>query len=581
MILSLRLLAALPLRVLRSLGALFGLLYFAGSPRWRQRRLEHATQAGFTGLGFHLRSAARAGSQVAELPWVWLRSQQAVARVRCTNEDLLKEAEGGILFITPHLGAFELTARWYAQRFAPITVLYKPPRHASWAHVLESIRPQPNLSTAPATLKGVRQMLRALKAGEAVGLLPDQVPHEGEAVEAPFFGRAAWTMTLPHRLVAATQARVILAWAVPEGPGWRLHLRSVEPEVWAAQTDQEAATVLNRLIETAVRADPLDYAWAYRRYKAPRGTMPTRRSQTSGVCVEAPVPTMPRLAWYWMLRVSGAFPAWLRTRLGRALGAILFLVARKRRKIAERNIALCFPRLAAAEQRKRVWRHFLAFGQVAVDRGLLWFGSPKQIRQQVEVHGLEQLNRSEPVLLLAPHLLGLDAGWTRLTLEGSMASMYQPQRPESLDRLVRAGRSRFSNPVLVNKRDGIRPLLRELKQRPVYYLPDMDPGSREAVFLTFFGVCAASITAPIRIARSTGAVILPTLTYLQPDGRYRVEILSPWRDNPEHDLETAAQSLNHSIEAWVERAPEQYLWVHQRFKTQPPGTPSPYDSDLR
>lgn len=271
MMLSLRLLAALPLGVLRALGAVFGILFLALSSRWRQRRIEHAAQAGYTGLGFHLRAAARAGLLVAELPWIWLQGEEAVGRVRCADESVLSEGGSGILFITPHLGAFELTARWYALRFAPITVLYKPPRQEAWARVLEAVRPLTRLSTAPATLKGVRQMLRALKSGQAVGLLPDQVPHEGEGVLAPFFGRPAWTMTLPHRLVDATQARVVLAWAVPERGGWRLHLHAVRQEEWAGQTDEERAACLNRLIEAAVRAAPLDYGWAYRRYKKPRG----------------------------------------------------------------------------------------------------------------------------------------------------------------------------------------------------------------------------------------------------------------------------------------------------------------------
>ncbi len=262
---AMRLLGALPLGVLRAAGALLGLAVCLLSPGYRRKLRANLRIAGYGSAADAWRAAAEAGRMAGELPFVWRRAPAELARhVVCDDLPVLDaaEASGGIVFLTPHLGAFEVTARYYASR-APITVLYKPPRKP-WLHPLVAFsRRTPGMRAVPASLAGVRALLRALRAGEAVGLLPDQVPGAGEGRWAPFFGRPAWTMTLPQRLAEQPNARVVLAVGerLPGARGWRLHLEPMD----------EAPTpeALNARMETLVRRFPSQYLWSYNRYKRP------------------------------------------------------------------------------------------------------------------------------------------------------------------------------------------------------------------------------------------------------------------------------------------------------------------------
>lgn len=208
---------------------------------------------------------------VAELPWIWARSpQELVRRVRCEQAELLDAAEAerrGILFLTPHLGAFEMTARYYASR-RPITVLYRPPKRAWLRSLVAAGRRGAGLRAVPVGGAGIRAMLRALRAGEAVGLLPDQVPGGGQGRWVPFFGRAAYSMVLPERLAAQTGAAVVLAVGerLAGGRGWRLHLERLD----GPPTPER----LNACFERLVRLLPEQYLWAYNRYKRPAGVEP-------------------------------------------------------------------------------------------------------------------------------------------------------------------------------------------------------------------------------------------------------------------------------------------------------------------
>lgn len=272
-----------------------------------------------------------------------------------------------------------------------------------------------------------------------------------------------------------------------------------------------------------------------------------------------------------------------RQRIGRWLGNIAWHTTRRRRRIALRNIELCFPEMSDAERSRMARRHFVALAQSVVDRGVLWFGTPEQIRDMVQLEGFERVGQAlqnGPVILLAPHFIGLDAGATRLSMEAPAASMYQVQSDPGFDALFRRGRTRFNDIQLVSRRDGVRPLIRHMQAGlPVYYLPDMDFGRRGAVFTPFFGVPAATLTAPAQLARNWQAQILPVLTYWDPaTGRYRTRVLPPLPDlEPEASLEEATLHLNQHIETWVRAHPSQYHWVHKRFKTRPRGEASLYD----
>jgi KDO2-lipid IV(A) lauroyltransferase len=179
----------------------------------------------------------------------------------------------GILFLTPHLGCFEVTAQGYAQRFGRITVLFRPPRKAYLRELVAQARERANLAAAPTSLAGVKQLLKALKSGEAVGLLPDQVPPEGQGTWAPFFGRPAYTMTLPARLARQADAVLLLAWGerLAWGRGYRIHLRAWDEPV--ATEPGVAARQINARMESLIRECPTQYMWGYARYKQPRAEL--------------------------------------------------------------------------------------------------------------------------------------------------------------------------------------------------------------------------------------------------------------------------------------------------------------------
>lgn len=280
------------------------------------------------------------------------------------------------------------------------------------------------------------------------------------------------------------------------------------------------------------------------------------------------------LAWRVLARCSPR----LRRSLGWVLAILLYGLARRRRQVAARNLQLCFAQ-ASSDWRRRVLRaHFRALAQSLVDRAVLWFGSPKEIDAILKVEGLEHWPTDRPVILLAPHFVGLDAGWTALTRLRPVVSMYQPQRNPALDALIYARRLRFGQARLIGKHEGIRGLVRCLSQHlPVYYLPDMDFGLRNAVFAPFFGVPAATLVTLAKLTAQYQACVVPCLTHWDPHtGWYTVHLQAAWQDFPVADLHAAASYMNQAIEAWVRIAPEQYLWPHKRFKTRPPGTASVY-----
>jgi KDO2-lipid IV(A) lauroyltransferase len=267
-----RLLAFLPLRLLHGLGAAMGWLAYGFSPTYRRRFLENAAQAGYSPVLVR-RAVSEAGRLLAETPRLWFGAPVEMA---WEGGELIQAARAqgrGLIFLTPHLGCFEATAQAYARRFGPITVLYRPARKPWLRELVDTARGRANLAAAPTTLAGVRQMLRALKNGEAVGLLPDQVPPEGLGVWAPFFGRDAYTMTLPARLAQQTGAALLLAWGerLPGGRGYRVHLRPWQGEL--SPDPQAAAAQVNAQMERLVRECPQQYLWGYARYKAPRQEM--------------------------------------------------------------------------------------------------------------------------------------------------------------------------------------------------------------------------------------------------------------------------------------------------------------------
>lgn len=261
-----------------------GWLAWLLSPSYRRRLADNARLAGVNARQ-RRRAVAEAGRMVGELPRLWLRphDQPIADGVHWPDPSLLEDLlaqRRGLLLLTPHMGSFELAAQAYVERYGhrqPITVLYRPARKAWLRELEETARARPGLATAPANLAGVRLLLRALKRGETVGLLPDQVPPEGMGVWSPFFGQPAYTMTLAAKLIRQTGAAVGLLWAerLPRGAGWRVHVRPLpEPLPHLAQgavaNEVDDARAINRSMEALIREAPEQYLWGYHRYKAPR-----------------------------------------------------------------------------------------------------------------------------------------------------------------------------------------------------------------------------------------------------------------------------------------------------------------------
>lgn len=273
MVFLFRLLSHLPLAWLHRLGALAGWLAYLGSPRYRRNLQANLGQAGID-PALRGPAAAEAGKQALELARIWMKSLEEtnaqVAEVCGWEFVQAAQARGkGILFLTPHLGCFEITAQYYSA-FGQITVLYRPPKQESLQQMILAGRKRQQLHLAPADLSGVRALIKALKKGEAVGMLPDQAPKVGEGAWLDFFGRPAYTMTLAARL-SETGATVLMAWGerLPGGRGYRLHFH---PPGQPLEGDTLArAQQINHEIEALIRQCPAQYLWGYNRYKRPAG----------------------------------------------------------------------------------------------------------------------------------------------------------------------------------------------------------------------------------------------------------------------------------------------------------------------
>ncbi|HRN74563.1 lysophospholipid acyltransferase family protein [Ottowia sp.] len=262
-----------PLGLLHALGAALGWLTWLASPIYRRRIRENARLAGY-GFAQVRPSVAHAGRMALETPRLWFGAPVAVSWQGADLLDQAYAARKGIVFMTPHMGCFEITAQVVGARYhaehGPITVLYRPSRQAALAEVIETARRREGLETAPTTLAGVRQMIRALRAGRAVGLLPDQVPPEGMGLWLPFFGKPAYTMTLAARLIGQTGATPLLVWGerLPRAQGFCIHIQAF-PEPLSSDLETGVAQI-NRAMEGLIRQCPQQYLWGYGRYKTPR-----------------------------------------------------------------------------------------------------------------------------------------------------------------------------------------------------------------------------------------------------------------------------------------------------------------------
>ncbi|BCL76571.1 lauroyl acyltransferase [Jeongeupia sp. HS-3] len=273
---------------------------------------------------------------------------------------------------------------------------------------------------------------------------------------------------------------------------------------------------------------------------------------------------------FWLLRW---LPMPLLRLLGGALGFLLYWLMPGRRKIGLTNLRLCFPAWPESRRRATLRTHYRVFCSCILVYGKLWFGPEKLVRQLVRREGYAHYLavKDRPVILLAPHFLGLDYGGILHTADHWGASVYTSTHENPFDQLLHLGRSRFGAPLLIRRTDGIRPIVKALKQgAPLYYLPDQDLGRKESIFVPFFGIQTATVPALARLAQLGKAVVVPMVTTLE--GNHFVTRYYPaWDDFPSDDVEADTLRMNAFIEERVRDVPAQYFWLHRRFKTRPLG----------
>jgi Kdo2-lipid IVA lauroyltransferase/acyltransferase len=279
-----------------------------------------------------------------------------------------------------------------------------------------------------------------------------------------------------------------------------------------------------------------------------------------------------------VLRGLSLLPYSVLQRIGSVLAWLLYRIAAPRRAVTLTNLRLCFPHWDEERRIEVAKKHFHAFTQTFLDRFIFWYGSETRIRSICRIDGLEHLQAAlgKPLLIFSPHFVGMDAGGLRVQLETQVFGMYARQRSAALTQAMTEGRQRFNHTEMLLRTGGIRPALKRIKQNiPFYFCPDMDLGAKDAVFVDFFGVPAATVTTLHRLASMTGARVLPCITLLTPTG-YVVRFEQPWEDFPSTDECADTRRMNAFIEQVVLQQPEQYLWSHRRFKTRPPGAPALY-----
>ena len=281
----------------------------------------------------------------------------------------------------------------------------------------------------------------------------------------------------------------------------------------------------------------------------------------------------------WVLRGLGYLPlSWLRA-LGAGLGALLLVAIPSRRRVVQTNLRVCFPHLSDVERDALTRETFTYFAQAWLDRSWLWHRSAACIQARVRLTGeVAALSEATPTVLFAPHFMGLDVGWTALTLNLPLnfTTIFTPQSNATVDAWVAQGRQRFGKVRLFRREDGVKPIVSALRQHALLYLlPDMNFGPSESIFVPFYGEPAATVPSLSRFAKLGRARVVPVITRMTPAG-YEVMVHPAWQDFPTDDAEADTATMNQRLEVFINTMPAQYFWVHKRFKTRPPGAPELY-----
>jgi KDO2-lipid IV(A) lauroyltransferase len=275
---------------------------------------------------------------------------------------------------------------------------------------------------------------------------------------------------------------------------------------------------------------------------------------------------------------------WLRA-LGAGVGQLLFVLVKKRRQVVLVNLDLCFPELSPEARQSLALKVFKHFAQAWLDRAWIWHGSPKLLRKRLRWSGAREIlkrqgstQQRQGQVIFAPHFWGLDAAWTLLTLDepGQYSTIFTPQSSKASEAWMTQGRSRFGEVTLNTREDGVKKIIQSLRQGgTLYLLPDMNFGPEESIFVDFFGHPAATVPSLSKFARLGRAQVVPVVSRMSVHG-YDIEVHPAWSDFPTQDAQADTQAMNHWLEKEIQLAPEQYLWMHKRFKTRPQGEPPLY-----
>ena len=281
----------------------------------------------------------------------------------------------------------------------------------------------------------------------------------------------------------------------------------------------------------------------------------------------------------WFMRVLAHLPLPALRALGWCLGQLLYVLAVPRRKVALRNLALCFPKATVAQRSRWARETFVVFCQTWLDRSWLWFAPREVVQRRVRLQGaLNELEGDTPTIIFAPHFYGMDAGGTALTLHTPRAftSIFSTHPDPAVDAWFMAGRQRFGDVRMLNRADGVKPIISNLRKGGLLYLlSDMDFGPGESIFVPFYGVPTATVPSLPRFARLGRAKVIGMYTRLTPTG-YVAEITPAWEGYPSEDVEADTAQMNLRLQTYIDTMPGQYYWVHKRFKTRPAGEPSVY-----
>jgi KDO2-lipid IV(A) lauroyltransferase len=279
----------------------------------------------------------------------------------------------------------------------------------------------------------------------------------------------------------------------------------------------------------------------------------------------------------WMLHF---LPLPVLAPIGQGIGMIAYLAIAKRRRIARTNLKLCFPELTDAQRERLLRRHFRCFGRGILESCIAWWGAPERLRRTVRIEGQEHVDamQGERFIGLVPHFVGIELEGLRMTMDYRGLAVYVHQKDPYIDRFLKRKRERFEGTRMIARQEGVKAILRAFQKGQALQLsPDMDLGERDAVFVPFFGVPAATVTALSRMARLTRSRIVPLVIRQLPGGQgYVARFYPAWENYPGPSVEEDTRRMNAFIEERVREMPEQYLWTHRRFKTRPAGEPGYY-----